>query len=79
VETQIREKIKVISVFECGEIKPLIFWWRNRIYKVLKTSFSYDKNIGREKIFFFSIETSTSCLEISFNRDSFVWKIEKIY
>lgn len=79
METQIKEKIKVACLFEKGQIKPLAFCWRKRTLKILRIAFSYSKVIGRERIFYFSVETETGLFEISFNREKFSWEIEKIF
>jgi len=79
VETQIKEKIRVVCLFENGRIRPLVFFWRNRNYKILRTAFAYSKNLGREKIFYFSVESNNETLEISFNREKFSWTLEKIF
>ena len=78
MEAEILEKIKVLAAFENGKLKPVIFQWRNRLYKIFRVVFSYSKNIGREKIFYFSVQTKGGDFEISFNRERFGWKIEKI-
>lgn len=79
METSINEKIKVVSLFENGQIKPILFSWQKRIYKILKIVFSYSKNIGKEKIFYFSVETIGGVFELSFNREKFSWDLEKVF
>ena len=79
METEIKEKIKVVCLFENGQIKPLIFAWEKRIYKILQVAFAYSKNIGRDKIFYFSVECKEGAFEISFNREKFWWEITKIF
>jgi hypothetical protein len=79
VETSIKEKVKVLSLFETGKIRPVVFLWRHRIYKILHVSFSYSKNVGREKVFYFSVETESGTLELSFNREKFSWEITRIF
>ena len=87
MQAEIKEKIQVVSLFENGQIKPILFSWRKRIYKILRIVFSYSKgsssayskDIGREKIFYFSVETEESIFEISFNVNRFSWEIEKVF
>jgi len=78
VETEIKEKIRVVSLFENGQIKPLLFSWQNRLYKILQIAFSYSKNLGKEKIFYFSVQTEGGNFEISFNREKFGWELARI-
>jgi len=79
VQAEIKEKIQVVSLFENGQIKPILFFWRKKIYKILRVVFSYSKDIGREKIFYFSVECGGGMFELSFNREKFWWEIEKVY
>jgi len=73
------EKIRVISLFENGKIKPVFFYWRKRIYKILQVVFSYSKNIGKDTIFYFSVKCEGGIFELSFNREKFTWGLEKIF
>ncbi|HUV71715.1 MAG TPA: hypothetical protein VMW25_01770 [Clostridia bacterium] len=77
--TPINEKIRVVTIFGQGKIKPILFSWRNRNYKILQTVFSYSKNIGQDKIFYFSVDTPGGLFELSFNREKFSWEITKIF
>jgi len=79
VETSVKEKIKVLSLFETGKMKPVVFFWRNRIYKVSRVVFTYSKTVGKEKFFYFSVETKQTSFELSFNREKFSWEITKIF
>lgn len=79
METEIKEKIRVVSLFENGQIKPLLFSWRKRIYKILRVIFSYSKDIGKDKLVYFSVETEEGMFELSFNQGKFSWEIEKIF
>ena len=79
MQAEIKEKIQVVSLFENGQIKPILFSWRKKIYKILRVVFSYSKDIGREKIFYFSVECGRGMFELSFNREKFWWEIEKVY
>ncbi|HNP89118.1 MAG: hypothetical protein BWY24_00246 [Microgenomates group bacterium ADurb.Bin219] len=77
MEVFIKEKIRVVSLFEAGKIKPLLFSWRKRLYKIIEVAFSYSKNLGQEKVFYFSVQTAGGNFEISFNREKFSWEMER--
>lgn len=79
MEALINEKICVVSLFGEGKIKPILFSWRKRIYRVLRVVFTYSKNIGKEKTFYFSVVTEVGSFEISFNQEKFSWEMEKIF
>jgi len=79
VETEIKERITVVSLFENGQMKPLLFSWRKKIYRVLRVVFSHSRPIGKDNVFYFSIETKGGEFEISFNREKSWWEITKIF
>jgi len=79
METEILEKIKVLATFENGQLRPVVFQWRNRLYKILRVVFSYSKNIGKEKIFYFSVGTKCGVFELAFNREKFSWELTRIF
>jgi len=79
VEAEINEKISVVSLFEKGKIKPILFKWQNRLYKILQVAFSYSKNIGKDKFYYFSVQTESGGFELSFNREKFSWNLERIF
>ncbi len=77
--TNVNEKIKVVSLFENGKIKPFLFSWRNRHYRIFRQIFSYSKSVGREKIFYFSVDAGGVFFELAFNQQKFSWEITKIF
>ncbi|MBU2577685.1 hypothetical protein KKA69_02525 [Patescibacteria group bacterium] len=77
--TQINEKVRVVCLFENGKLKPFVFSWRKRNYKILQTVFSYSKNIGKETLVYFSVDTGGAVFELAFNKEKFSWEITKIF
>jgi hypothetical protein len=75
----INEKIKVVSLFEGGKMQPFLFSWRNRNYKILQTVFSYSKNVGKDKVIYFSVDTGGAVFELAFNQQKFSWEITKTF
>ncbi len=78
METQIGEKIAVACFFNGGKARPFCFWWRKRRYKVLEVAFVYVRGEGREKIWCFSVRGEGGWFEISFNQETFDWRLEKV-
>lgn len=78
MEENFKEKIKTVCLFENGKMKPILFSWRKRVYKIGRIVFSYSKTIGKDSIFYFSVECEGGVFEISFNSNRFFWQIEKI-
>jgi hypothetical protein len=79
VTTSINEKIRVVSLFEMGKMKPILFSWRNRNYKIRQTVFSYSKNVGKDKVIYFSVDTGGAVFELAFNQQKFSWEVSKIF
>ena len=79
MEMMVGEKIRVVTLFTKGKIKPILFKWQNLIHKILRVDFSYSKTVGREKIFYFTVETERGVFGLSFNREKFSWNLEKIF
>jgi len=60
-------------------MKPILFSWRDRNYKVLQTVFTYSKNVGKDKVLYFSVDTGGAVFELAFNQQKFSWEVTKIY
>jgi len=77
--TTVQEKIRVVSLFEQGKMKPILFSWRHRNYKILQIAFTYFKNKGEERIFYFTVDTGGAMFELAFSQQKFSWEITKIF
>jgi len=79
MDTEINEFIETTCLFSSGQIKPIFFRWRNKLYKIQKIVFQFTKKIGREKVFYFSVETETNACQLEFNSEKQTWKLLKIF
>lgn len=75
---ELNEKIEVLAHFSNGKIKPEIFTWKNREYKIKKITYAWQERAGQEIISYFSVDTDPNLYQISFNNTSFRWQIDKI-
>ena len=79
METFIDEPVRIACLFENGQIKPLVFFWKKRTYKVTGVVFSYSKLVGKDKIYYFSLQCPQGNFELSFNLQKLNWRLEKTY
>lgn len=77
-QEELNEKIEVLARFNNGKIKPEIFIWNNKEYKIKKITYSWQERCGLEIINYFSVDTDPNLYQISFNNTSLGWRIDKI-
>ena len=75
---ELNEKIEALARFADGKVKPEIFIWKNREYRIKKITYSWQERQGLEIISYFSVDTDPNLYQISFNNTSFRWQIDKI-
>jgi len=74
---ELNEKIEVLARFASGKVKPEIFIWKNREYKIKKITYFWQERQGLEIISYFSVDTDPNLYQISFNNTSLRWQIDK--
>lgn len=79
MDTEINESIEAYCFFSKGQIKPLFFRWQNQLYKIKKIVFQFNRKIGSEKVFYFSVETEVSACQLEFNSQKQTWRLLKIF
>jgi hypothetical protein len=79
VDTEINELIETCCFFSKGQIKPILFRWRKKLYQIQKIVFQFHKKIGQEEVFYFSVETGVNACQLEFNSERQSWKLLKIF
>lgn len=78
--TQIEEKIKVGAIFGDGQkIKPVWFVWSGRKHQVKEVTYTWRDRQGRASLYYFSVTDGQALYELSFNDQTLVWTLKKIY
>jgi hypothetical protein len=72
------EPICVGCLFIAGKAIPRYFTWRDRLYKVKKVNFFWQKRQGGAVLSYFALETRLGTYQISFSNITLSWKIDKI-
>ncbi|MCX5781328.1 MAG: hypothetical protein NT145_01280 [Elusimicrobia bacterium] len=76
-QTEINEIIDVGAVFSKKHIKPKWFIWQKRKYLITETTYTWDEDVGSERIIHFSVTDGSTLFEISLNQKTFEWRLEK--
>ena len=72
------ERIDVIAWFKNARIYPRLFFWKDRKYKVKKITYNWQERLGREILFYFSLDTGVGLFQVSFNNVTLAWRINKV-
>ncbi|MBM3252617.1 MAG: hypothetical protein FJZ11_07575 [Candidatus Omnitrophica bacterium] len=74
----LNEIISVSVFFEKGKIIPQSFVWRKNLYQIKQITYFWQERQGSELVSFFSVDTGTDIYQLSFNNNSFGWRLDKI-
>ncbi len=77
--TEIREPISVGAVFTSGKIVPRFFVWKRKRHQIETVNYFWGSRIGSAAISHFTVTSSRSVYEISYNLQTSNWCLEKIY
>ena len=72
------ERIDVIAWFKNARIYPRLFFWNGKEYKIQKITYNWQERLGRETLFYFSLDTGVGLFQISFNNVTLAWRINKV-
>lgn len=72
------ERIDCLALFQNTVIKPRAFFWKDKLYRIKKITYTWQERRGREVINFFSVTTGPDMYQISFNNTTYRWQIDKI-
>jgi len=75
----INEEIKVAAVFEKGKVKPLVFSWNGKKYKIKSINLVHNAAIGSAECLFFSVSTASGEYKIKYDTKNLNWTLEQVY
>lgn len=75
---RIHESISVAALFEHGQIKPLVFRWKEKKISIDRVSFTWETNEGIVKLLHFSAVAGQTLYELVFNASELTWRLERI-
>jgi hypothetical protein len=80
MQEKIGKKIRVVADFNGGQVKPMIFKWQNRNYKVKSVAMSYQERDGASINYYYSVETDTGgVFKLRYNDQKLVWWLEEYW
>ncbi len=78
-DTELLDPIEVIALFRRGNVEPIKFRWRERVYRVFKVNGTWKEKDGSSVNLYFSVHCDgPEVYEISFNNESQAWRIERL-
>lgn len=73
----LKESIQVLAFFGGAKIYPRMFIWNNKKYKIKRVTYHWQERCGQELISYFTVDTGLDLYQISFNNNSFGWRMDK--
>lgn len=73
----IDERIDVGAVFRKDAVKPRWFVWRGCKYEVKEVTYTWEDRVGAARLMLFAVSDGSTMFEISLNRSSLEWRLEK--
>lgn len=77
---EVGENIKVLAIFDNGQIIPKIIKWGRRKLTIKKVNLEYQERDGQSINYFFAVETDKDdVLKIKYNNEKLTWTIEEVW
>jgi hypothetical protein len=74
------EKLKVLAIFDNGQVSPKILRWGKRKLLIKKVNLEYQEREGRSINYYFAVETDKDdVLKIKYNNENLAWTIEEVW
>ena len=74
----IHEQVSVVAVFEKGQIRPILFRWKDKKISIESVSFTWQTMQGKERSLHFTVVATQTLYELVFNISSMIWELEQI-
>ena len=77
---KVQEPVEVLSKFVEGQIQPMRFRWRGRVFTVAEVTGSWIQRVGEHREHFFSVGVGTrDYYELRYRARTSRWTLESIY
>lgn len=74
----INEPVKVRADFSSGEMTPIAFKRKGKIYRIDKVNARWADRIQEGVIYYFSVDSGSNTYELSLKTGDMVWRLERI-
>jgi len=75
----INEPIEVVASFKDNEVIPKFFYWRRKMYKVIKVHLVHTSKIGNQILYHFSVTDEANYFQLVFNPFTLTWVLATLY
>jgi len=84
---RLSESVKVYAIYqETGDrrfphdkLRPVMFIWRNREYRVQDVTYVWRETLGQAEIYHFTVSDGATVFELSYNAKALDWTITGTY
>lgn len=76
---KIQEPIEVLAGFKEGSLRPYLFRWQGREYRIKEVNFMHSAREGKSILFYFSVSNDNNYFKLCFNSQDLNWKLEEMY
>jgi hypothetical protein len=84
---RINEKVKVYALykesadrrFPHDRLRPVLFVWRNREYRVQDVTYVWRENRGDSEVYHFTVSDGANVFELCYNARSLDWHLSGVY
>ena len=74
----INEPVRVRADFTGGEITPVAFKRKGRIYRVEKVNARWTDTAPEKPVYYFSIDSGPNAYELSLSTRDMIWRLERV-
>ncbi len=85
--SRINERVKVYALykesadrrFPHDRLRPVLFIWRNREYKVRDVTYVWRENRGESEVYHFTVSDGANVFELLYNAKNLDWTLAGVY
>ena len=74
----VRERVKVLAVFDEEGVKPLRFQWRGMTYPVKRITFRWKERKGGGPAYRFAVSDGANAFQLTYDLENLAWKMEAV-
>ncbi|NIT78966.1 MAG: hypothetical protein GWO44_19250 [Thermoplasmata archaeon] len=76
---ELNEEVEVQAIFSRRGVRPSVFTWRGRRYKVENFNLYHSARKGETLFHYFSVSTKAAFFELCLNSKTLRWTLVKVY
>jgi len=72
-------RIGAVTKFPHDKLRPVMFIWRNREYRVQDVTYVWRETLGQAEVYHFTVSDGANVFELSYNAKALDWTISGVY